>query len=223
MLRPLLRLTAPWSIRVASFPLIPDRDDVSVDLIHRAKAGERQALEELIETWRTYLLHVTQGSLGQQMQAKLGASDIVQSACLEVHKHFDDFCGESVEEWKSWLRNLLVRDIQDARRRFQESAKRDVNREQSLVDDRGAAVDLPADALTPRSSLIAKEESMALRRALKTLSEEHRQVLKLRNWDELSFAEIGERLGRSSEAARKLWSRAATRLELALNEIIDEA
>ncbi len=208
---------------MTSSPLIPDRDGVSVDLIHRAKAGEQQALNELIETWRTYLLHVTNGSLGQQMQAKLGASDIVQSACLEIHKHFGQFRGESVEEWKSWLRNMLVRDIQDARRRFQTSAKRDVRREQSMVNDRGAAIDLPADALTPRSSMIAEEESTALRRALQRLSEEHRHVLKLRNWDELSFAEIGEQLGRSAEAARKLWSRAAARLESELNEIIDES
>ena len=158
---------------MTSSPLIPDRDDLSIGLIHRARAGEQQALNELIETWRTYLLHVTNGSLGRQLQGKLGASDIVQSACLEIHKHFGEFRGDSVQEWKSWLRNMLVRDIQDARRRFQGVAKRNVKSERSLVDESGAAIDLPADGVTPCSSLIAEEESVALRRALRRLSDEH--------------------------------------------------
>lgn len=190
----------------------PDRDGRSIDLIQRARSGEREALNDLIDTWRTYLLHITSGSLRGPVQSKLGASDIVQSACLEIHECFDQFHGESVEEWKSWLRSLVIRDIQNVRRRFRDVAKRDISREQGLVDPLGGAIDLQDHELTPQSSTIAAEESQALRLALRQLSDEHRQVLRLRNWEELSFVEIGRRLGRSADAARKLWGRAADSL-----------
>jgi DNA-directed RNA polymerase specialized sigma24 family protein len=50
------------------------------------------------------------------------------------------------------------------------------------------------------------------------LSEEHQQALRLRNQEDLSFEEVGRRLGRSAEAARKLWARALARLAEALGE-----
>jgi hypothetical protein len=33
-------------------------------------------------------------------------------------------------------------------------------------------------------------------------------VIELRNRERLTFAEVGQRMGRSAEAARKLWARA---------------
>ncbi len=52
-----------------------------------------------------------------------------------------------------------------------------------------------------------------LQQALRQLSPDHEAVIRLRNWERLSFAEIGQRLGRSEEAAKKLWARAITRLK----------
>ena len=62
-----------------------------------------------------------------------------------------------------------------------------------------------------------------MRAALQGLSDEHRQVLRLRNWDGLSFAEIGGRLNRSEDAARKLWSRAVEKLQAKLDRITGES
>ena len=56
---------------------------------------------------------------------------------------------------------------------------------------------------------------------LTQLSPEQRQVIEWRNYERLSFAGIGARLGRSDEAARKLWSRAIEQLQ-ALLESPDE-
>ena len=53
----------------------------------------------------------------------------------------------------------------------------------------------------------------ALERALGRLPEDYREVLLLRYQGDLSFEEIGRRLGRSANAARKLWLRALHKLE----------
>ena len=50
------------------------------------------------------------------------------------------------------------------------------------------------------------------------LSNDHRSVLRLRYWDGLTFPEIGERLGRSPDAVRKLWYRAVERLQEEMND-----
>ena len=48
--------------------------------------------------------------------------------------------------------------------------------------------------------------------ALETLEEHHREVIVLRKLEELTFAEIGERLGKSEDACRMLFARALTAL-----------
>jgi RNA polymerase sigma-70 factor, ECF subfamily len=48
---------------------------------------------------------------------------------------------------------------------------------------------------------------------LAELSHDYRQVIRLRSWDRLSFVEIGEQLGCTADAARKLWLRAIERFE----------
>jgi RNA polymerase sigma-70 factor, ECF subfamily len=186
-------------------------------LIRQARAGQSEALNELIETWRTYLFHLADSEISPELRRKIGASDLVQNACLDIHQRFADFQGETEGEWRVWLRRMLIHDLQDSRRRFLDAEKRDVRRERQLLGSGGLRFDVTDRAVSPRASLIAEEESQALRTALARLPEEYRTVLRLRNWECLPFAEIGRQMDRSEEAARKLWSRAVLRLETELD------
>ena len=56
-----------------------------------------------------------------------------------------------------------------------------------------------------------------LEQAMAQLPNDYQQVLRLRNWEQLPFDEIGVRMNRSRDAARKLWSRAI----LQLQELLD--
>jgi DNA-directed RNA polymerase specialized sigma24 family protein len=47
----------------------------------------------------------------------------------------------------------------------------------------------------------------------------HREIILLRKFEELSFAEIARRLGRSEDASRMLLARAMTALTLKMSEI----
>jgi RNA polymerase sigma-70 factor, ECF subfamily len=191
-----------------------DQPDECERLIRAARAGQADALACLIETWRTYLFHLADSEISPDLRRKLGASDLVQNACLDIHQRFQDFQGQTEAEWRVWLRRLLIHDLQDARRRFLDAEKRDLRRERPL----GGAPALQAfdRHASPRASLIAEEEAQALRSALLRLPEEYRAVLRLRNWECLPFADIGRQMHRSEEAARKLWSRAVLRLQTEL-------
>jgi RNA polymerase sigma-70 factor (ECF subfamily) len=66
---------------------------------------------------------------------------------------------------------------------------------------------------SPSSIVSAEERDRMLWAALGNLSEDYRQVLLLRHQQSCTFEEIGTRLGRSPNAARKLWLRALERLQ----------
>jgi len=48
--------------------------------------------------------------------------------------------------------------------------------------------------------------------AMAELSDDDREVITLRNFEHLEWTQVGQRMGRSAEAARKLWGRAIQRL-----------
>jgi RNA polymerase sigma-70 factor (ECF subfamily) len=181
-----------------------------------ARAGSPEALNRLLETCRDYLLHVANNELDSRLQGKVGASDIVQESLIQAQRDIPAFRGTTEPELLAWLRGILLNDLNDVRRRFFHSAKRDVDREVRLAgDSRQAqpAIDPAASGATPAAAAIAREETEALRQAIARLPEDYREVIDLRNWQLLSFAEIGRRTNRSEDAARKLWARAIERLE----------
>ena len=70
---------------------------------------------------------------------------------------------------------------------------------------------------SPSKVVVAREEQIILEQAMSLLSEESREAISLRHRDNLSFTEIGMRLGKSEDAARKTWARAVEQLKRILN------
>ena len=176
-------------------------------LLASARAGSREAVAALTERYRPYLLLIANEEWDSDLHAKLGASDLVQESLLVAQHSIADFRGTREEELRGWLRAILANDILEARRRFKGTAKRQADREVPLDPH------LRDEWNTPGTEIASQEESAALHAAMSRLPDEYRDVLHLRNWQQLSFAEIGEQMNRSDEAARKLWTRALVQLQ----------
>ena len=181
-----------------------------------ARAGSREALGQVLETFRGYLLLVANRELDPELRAKGGASDLVQETFLEAQRDFGGFHGDSVEELRAWLRRLLLNNVANFTRQYRERAKREVGREIPLEvggssHERGAG--LAADSLSPSGQAVAHEQAEALARAMERLPPDYRQVLALRHEEQLTFAQIGEQMQRTANAARMLWLRAVERLQ----------
>jgi RNA polymerase sigma-70 factor (ECF subfamily) len=178
-----------------------------------AHAGSREALGQALQACRPYLLRVAQQEMDPRLQAQFGASDVVQETFRDAQRLFERFHGASEAELLSWLRQLLLYNVADAARRLN-TGKRQVQREVPLPGDASSVRDggLSADGPSPSSAAGAAEQGAALERALGRLPEEYRRVLALRYQDDLPFDEIGRRMDRSANAARKLWLRAVQRL-----------
>lgn len=194
--------------------------------IEDARGGSREALGRLIDSCRAYLLLVANEELDPALRVKVAASDLVQETLLAAQAEFPQFRGQSEGELKSWLRKVLLNDLADFRRRYQQADKRALAREKPLMGDSRASipsVQVATHDLTPHATSIASEEAAALKRAMASLPDDYRQAVTLRNWERLSFAEIAQRMGRTPEAARKLWTRAIERLRDELSESDGEA
>ena len=185
-----------------------------------ARAGSRQALGELLNSYRNYLHLVAVQKLGLDLQPKVGASDLVQDTFVDAQKDFAEFQGTTSAEFANWLERMLVHNIVDCVRQFRETEKRQINREVSLdqVGADGQPVIDVEQASTPSGHAVAREEEVRLERELSRLPDDYRQAIVLRNHGGRSFEEIGNLLNRSPDAARKLWGRAVLRLRKELEQ-----
>jgi RNA polymerase sigma-70 factor, ECF subfamily len=178
-----------------------------------ARRGSPEALGLLLDSYRRYLLLIANGELPEALRAKVAASDVVQETFLEAQQDFATFRGDSPGELAQWLRRILLHNLANQCRRFQATESRQLDREVALCEP-----DLPAAGPSPSRAAVAVEEHDALERAIQQLSEDYRRVLHWRHRDGFGFDEIGARLGRSAEAARKLWARAVIAVRDALGE-----
>jgi RNA polymerase sigma-70 factor (ECF subfamily) len=181
-----------------------------------ARAGSREALGQALEICRGYLLRVANQGLDADLQAKGGASDLVQETFLEAQRDFGCFQGSSEEELLAWLRQLLLHNVANFSRRYRGTEKRHLAREVELDAPQlaaGGKADLAADIPSPSTEAISREQAEKIQRVLERLPADYCRVILLRNQERRPFAEIGQLMGRSAEAARRLWSRAIERLQ----------
>jgi RNA polymerase sigma factor (sigma-70 family) len=113
----------------------------------------------------------------------------------------------------AWLGRIAENEIRD-QADFYEREKRRPDLETPLENKVGT---LRAEVTSAVSRLYVKEQMERVERAFESLEPAHKEVILLRNFEELSFAEIGERLQRSAEASRKLYTRAMASLALIMS------
>ncbi|MEO1524090.1 MAG: sigma-70 family RNA polymerase sigma factor [Planctomycetota bacterium] len=181
--------------------------DQFAQALESARSGSSEDRARVIEMFRDYLRLVAVDTLGTQRVGQLSASDVVQSTIIDANRGFEGCRANSHGEFKAWLKQILLNDVINRYRRLR-SQKRDVRREQSLdrtVHDFGQSE-------TPSAEAIRQEDQQRLERAMRQLSDDQRQVVTMRQRDQMPFDEIARVMNRTPESARKLWSRAVAAL-----------
>ena len=188
--------------------------DTGSELLERAKAGSPEALNLVYERAAGRLLAFIRLRLGRDLRSRLESRDILQATLLKSFQRLGDLRGNDTQSLMAWLTRIAEHEIRDCAD-YQHRQRRDAAREVALDDE------APVSAIT-RSALsrvILDEEALRLEAAIESLSADHRDVILMRKFEELSFAEIAARTGRSEDAARMLLARAMTALTLKLSEL----
>jgi RNA polymerase sigma-70 factor (ECF subfamily) len=184
----------------------------TTDLIERARAGDSQALGQLLEACRGRLRRLAERQLTGRVAVRADASDVVQQALLEAHRAIGQFQGTAEPEWLSWLGRILDRAVTRVIRDHTLLQKRDVRRERSLDEpargsDAFLAGQLAGGHSTPSVRVARGEDRERLERALEALPADQREAVRLRHLEELPLAEIAQRLERSPAATAGLIKR----------------
>jgi RNA polymerase sigma-70 factor (ECF subfamily) len=188
-----------------------------------ARAGDGTALGQLLDSYRNYLIVLARVQIGRRLQGKVDASDVVQEAFLQAHRHFGQFRGQSQKELAGWLRQILLSNLLNLVRHYQGCRRRDPRLERDLaveLDQSSRDLDgaMFAKQSTPSQKALHREQAVLMADALSRLPEDYRDVIILRHLEGLPFTEVAARMGRSLDSVDKLWVRALGRLRRLMRE-----
>jgi RNA polymerase sigma factor (sigma-70 family) len=169
---------------------------VDEDLFAAAQAGDRAALERLLSQLRPDIQRYARF----QCYASSSIEDVVQEALIVVYRRVGNV--RSPAALGAWLVRVVGRLCALPMLMFMRSIE-----ELKTIEDSMRFAHVPDDQLR-----------MDVARALAALPEKYRQIILLRDLEELTIAEIGRRLSMSDEAAKSLLRRARAAARTLLTE-----
>ena len=197
----------------------PDSTETAA-LLEQIGCGDRRALEPLLARHRDELYAFVEFHFDQRLRARIDPSDVVQETQLEAIRRMDDFLSRRPMPFHLWIRKAAYERLLRLRRDHQKRAKRSVIREVAWPDRSSLLLARPLlDARPSPSSLVqAKELALRVSQAVAELAENDREILLMREADELPYEEIGCLLEIEPATARKRYGRALIRLQKILSD-----
>ena len=153
----------------------PDNNDDCV-WVARCLRGDGSAFEPIVRRYQRVLFSVAHRMLGNYEDAL----DATQNAFIRAYEGLDSY--DPNRRFFSWIYRIVVNECLNVRR-----ARRPVEALSDTLED--AAADGPLE------SVAALEQSASIDAALIRLSEDHRLVLVLRHFADLSYSEMSDALG----------------------------
>lgn len=190
----------------------PDPDEPITRRLQRVHDGDQQALQDLVAEHLPWIEAYVQKRLTPNARAAGDTQDFVQEAMLEVLRDGPRFTVPNAAAFRALLARIVENNLVD-RVRWTQRGCRDQRRQRPLPSDSVLQLDGTLRSVTEPPVRADRNEQQAwLRLALELLDPDDREILRLRDWDTLSFPEVGERMGCSEEAARKRYLRALPKL-----------
>ncbi len=156
-------------------------------LIARCLAGDRAAFDNLFNKYQEYVYNIVYGILGKPEEAR----DVAQEVFLQVYRSLSSFRRGS--RFATWLYRIAVNRAVDVARSSKRWSWLSIDED---VRSRADTADGPQQ-ITARHA-----EQSATQQILMQVPVQHRDVLVLRYYQELSIDEIAEVLGISVAAAK---------------------
>lgn len=158
---------------------LPERD-----VVVRAQEGDAEAKELLALRYRTPAFRLAMQLLGRPEEAK----DVAQDAMLRFFGSLDRF--EPERPVLPWLFRIVHNRVRDLQR---QKARRRVDSLDSYLEDTGQE---PVSVRPgPEQTTATRQLQRRIWRALGLLSPKHREILILRDYQDLAYAEIAAVLG----------------------------
>jgi RNA polymerase sigma-70 factor (ECF subfamily) len=188
--------------------------EITCQLLDRIRRGDRSALDLLLSEHRPYLHRLVELRFDPQLQPRADPSDVVQDALLTAAERIEDYLRRQPMPFWLWLRETACDRLVEFQRRHVTAARRAVGREVSLPA--ASSIELAQSMLggsTPSEQAAAAELAEQVRCAVDRLDPDDRDIIVLRNYEQLTNQQAAEVLGIDSSAASKRFGRALLRLK----------
>ena len=150
-------------------------------IVERALTGDAEAFGELVRRWERRIFALTYGMLGREEDAR----DATQETFIAAFRNLRGFRGEA--KVSSWLHRIAVNQCISRQRRSK------VRNESTLEDEHTTSFAMPLSH-SPAHVAEGRQETAAVRRAINSLPVELRQVVVMKEFEELTFREIADAL-----------------------------
>ncbi|MDR3294602.1 MAG: sigma-70 family RNA polymerase sigma factor [Clostridiales Family XIII bacterium] len=175
-------------------------DKTELELIEEAKNGVESSFEALILSCQKKAWNIAL----QYLRNENDAMDALQESFIKIYKNLGNFKGES--RFDTWVYRITVNTCKDMLRQNEKFKLHD-----SLYatgDDGEFLREIPGDAPTPEEILDRAELADELLCCVEMLQPGHKDVIILRDIQNLSYEEISETLGASLGTVKSRISRA---------------
>jgi RNA polymerase sigma-70 factor (ECF subfamily) len=153
-------------------------------IVERALTGDAEAFGEIVQRWERRIFVLSFGMLGREEDAR----DATQETFLAAFRNLRAFRGEA--KVSSWLHRIAVNQCITRQRRAKVRSESALETEE---EKNSASFAVPT-RYSPARVAEGRETSAAVRLAVNSLPVELRQVVVMKEFEELTFKEIADAL-----------------------------
>lgn len=155
-------------------------------LLKALRARDEDAFCELVNQYQHKVFNIVYRILGDRQEAE----DVAQEVFITVFKHIEQFRGDA--KFSTWLYRIATNH---ARNRIKYLSRRSQKKHQDIQDTpEGNIQDTPLTTppSRPDTQAQANELEVIIKMGLSQLAEEHREIIILRDIENLSYHEIAQ-------------------------------
>ena len=169
------------------------------EIVDRVRKGDTQQFRQLVERYQTRAFHVAK----RVLRSDEDAEEVVQEAFVKAYLSLDSFKGQS--KFYTWFYRIVFNMSVDVKRKQQRRGGDAVE----YIEDLGSFDTKDSVDRLPETNVANREMLALVADALKELSDDHREVLVMREFDGLSYDEIADllKVNRGTVMSRLFYAR----------------
>lgn len=191
--------------------------DPDVRLMLKVRDGSAPAFEQLVERYQARLIAVLQHLVPYDRDQ---AEDLAQEVFMRVYRARENYTPGA--KFSTWLFTIANNVASNALRKL--SRKKEVHvqmtRSGQLLSQSLDEMAKDASGLMPARQLDKAEVSEIVRLALRSLNERQKMALLLSKFENMSYQDIADSMGLSTQAVKSLLSRARCNLKTILQPYV---
>lgn len=163
--------------------------DKYTELVKSFQKGDKKIFNKIIHLYQNYVFQIAY----KYLKTKQDAEDLTQEVFIKLYKNLNNF------KFHSNLKTYIYRIIINEAYNYYKKENKPHKRTNSLDDTSNKVID---EMMTFDDKLIEKELILNLEKSVLKLSEKYKAIIELKDFQNLSYKEIGKKIKITENAAK---------------------